>query len=52
MVVTTAAAVLDPAHPLNKAFVAHCQAKRVEPSKRQARQFLAHYPQYKTIKQG
>jgi len=52
MVTVTAAALLDPNHPLHKAFVAACKQKRVEPSKRQARQFLSQYPQYKTIKMG
>lgn len=52
MVTVTAAALLDPAHPLHKSFTATCKKKGVEPSKRQARQFLNQYPQYKTVKRG
>jgi len=52
MVTVTAAALLDPARPLHKAFMATCKQKRVEPSKRQARAFLSKYPQYKVLKRG
>jgi hypothetical protein len=48
----TAANLLDASHPLHKAFAAYCQGKGVEPSKRQARQFLKKYPQYGEVRQG
>jgi len=48
----TAADLLVDTHPLHKPFLCFCMAKVVEPSKRQARQFLKKYPQYNTVRQA
>lgn len=44
---TTAQDLLNPAHPLHRPFRLICQQKGVEPTKRQARAFLAKYPKYR-----
>lgn len=43
-----AAELLKPEHPVHKHFIADCESRNVEPTKRQARKFLQRFPNYKT----
>lgn len=46
----TAKEILNPKHPLHATFQKWLKKKGSEPTKRKAREFLAAYPQYKSVK--
>jgi hypothetical protein len=48
----TAAAILKSDHPLNAAFSAWVIDRGQEPTKRQARKFLAAHPHYNVVKEA
>lgn len=52
MVELKAADLLVASHPLHKPFVASCKVRGVEPSKRQARKWLASHPHYKVVRKA